>query len=222
MPQGDPSSNTYLSEALSALPLFPLSNVVFFPGTLLPLHVFEPRYRAMVRDCLQTHRSMAVVRVLQGPLDTHGLPPLEPIAGIGVIVEWVELADGRFNILLRGEARARLTELPFSPPYRRAQAELVPDLDEEPSEQDRLSLLSLAQAFAAQARALHPNFDFSLPAHPSMALATQLIAAHLVLDIPTRQELLETLSPRERTRRLLDVLAAQHVTLRSSHPRTIH
>lgn len=70
------------------LPLFPLPDTVFFPHTLLPLHVFEPRYRAMVADCLGGEKRMVVVRLVPGwEQDYYGRPPIHTVAGAGELVE---------------------------------------------------------------------------------------------------------------------------------------
>ena len=115
--------------ALADLPVFPLPQVVLFPHAMLPLHVFEPRYRAMLKDCLETHKLMAVALVLDAnDRDEHGNPRMAQIAGVGLIVEHQQLPDGRSNILLHGQGRVRLEELPFVPPYRRA-ARLRPCLE---------------------------------------------------------------------------------------------
>jgi Lon protease-like protein len=223
-------------QALADLPLFPLPHTVLFPGALLPLHVFEPRYRVMTKHCLATHRALAVVLITdprferaprserspfseppprseREPMSGRELPAIAPVAGAGVIVEAAELPDGRFNILLRGEARVRLNELSFLPPYRRAEATIVPDEGEEPDERDLLALVSLVGSFTATIRAENPAFDFQLPPNLPGSLASNLVAQHLVLDAGVRQELLETLDPRERVRRTLDVLALQHSSL---------
>jgi uncharacterized protein len=102
----------YLDEAaLARLPLFPLPSTVFFPGTELPLHVFEPRYRDMVRHCLAGDRAMAVVLLEAGfEKDYDGRPPIHPVAGAGVVVQAEELADGRWNIVLWGTDRVRILE----------------------------------------------------------------------------------------------------------------
>src|SRR5579859_4677506 len=121
-----PSSVRDLAPALDALPIFPLPQTVLFPGALLPLHVFEPRYRTMVKDCLGTHKAMAVALIREtGERDTNRHPTIEAIAGVGMIIDHVELPDGRYNILLHGRARVKLTELPFVPPYRRARGVIL-------------------------------------------------------------------------------------------------
>src|SRR3954452_14145873 len=120
------SSVRDLAPALDALPIFPLPQTVLFPGALLPLHVFEPRYRAMVKDALGTHKAMAIALIREGhERDVHGHPSIETITGLGVIIDHVQLADGRYNILLHARRRVQLEELPFVPPCRRARHMLL-------------------------------------------------------------------------------------------------
>ncbi len=203
-----------LAEALSALPLFPLPNTVLFPGALLPLHVFEPRYRALVRDALETHRSMSVVLILDdGPVDAEGHPSIARVAGVGTIVDHAELSGGRYNILLRGRARVRLSELPFEPPYRRASADVLVPPDEEVTPRELTALVSTATAFTTLVRERDRSFEFRLPRDAKPALLADLCAHHLVLDARERQAILETLSPRARAHRVTEVLAMQRHTL---------
>jgi len=217
----DPTSSSTARElgpALEALPLFPLPQTVLFPGALLPLHVFEPRYRAMVKDCLTTHRAMAVVLIREhGERASNRLPAIESVAGIGVIVDHVELPDGRFNILLRGRARVRLEELPFVPPYRRAHATLIGrQVTDEPPARDVAALLASAALFAADIRARDPDFDFQIPAHTPAGAAADLAAHHLLLDARERQALLEMVDVTARVRRTTEALASQHAALHST------
>jgi hypothetical protein len=85
------------------IPLFPLPNVVLFPRMPLPLHVFEPRYRAMVRDAAGGARLVGVT-LLRGDWqrEYHARPEVFACGSVGEIVRLEELADGRFNIVLRG------------------------------------------------------------------------------------------------------------------------
>ena len=103
-----------------ALPIFPLPDLTFFPHTMLPLHVFEARYRAMITDCLARDRRLAVVGLKPGyEAGYDGKPPVHQITGVGRIVQWERLATGRFNVLLRGEGRVRIDrELPTDTLYR--------------------------------------------------------------------------------------------------------
>jgi Lon protease-like protein len=115
---------------LTQIPVFPLPDVVFFPDTVLPLHVFEPRYRRMVADCLAADRRLAVVMLRPGwERDYPGRPPVHAIAGAGEIMQSERLADGRYNILLDGQARIRIEEEPATDlPYRVVRARPLPDV----------------------------------------------------------------------------------------------
>jgi len=116
-----------LRAAVDALPLFPLPEVVFLPHTLLPLHVFEPRYRQLVLDVMAGDGILGVP-AWAGPAGETGLPPLLPICGVGRIVRHQSLPDGRSNIVLLGLGRVRLDEeLPPDRPYRRWRSTLLPD-----------------------------------------------------------------------------------------------
>src|SRR5207244_877992 len=95
------------------VPIFPLPDLTFFPHTMLPLHIFEGRYRAMVTDCLARDKRMAVVGLKPGFEDSYeGKPPVYAVAGVGRILRWDRLAHGRYNIPLTGDpaVRQRLLE----------------------------------------------------------------------------------------------------------------
>src|SRR6266850_7706598 len=116
-------------EALAALPIFPLPNCVLLPGGLLPLHVFEPRYRQLTRDCLAGHHLMGIARLRPGVQDHYpGRPPVYERCGVGRIICSEELPDGRFALLLRGVARVEIArELPAERNYRLVEAKPLAD-----------------------------------------------------------------------------------------------
>jgi uncharacterized protein len=93
------------------LPLFPLPNVVLFPAALLPLHIFEPRYRAMVADALDGERLIGMVLPRPGwEQDYDGAPAVYPVGCAGFITHADRLADGRYNIVLRGYQKFRIQQ----------------------------------------------------------------------------------------------------------------
>jgi Lon protease-like protein len=112
------------------IPIFPLPSVVFFPHTLLPLHIFEARYRQMLADCLAGERRLAVVLLKPGwEADYYGRPPVCSVAGAGEIVASEGLPDGRSNILLKGLGRIMIEgEIPSPKPYRIARASWLDDV----------------------------------------------------------------------------------------------
>jgi ATP-dependent Lon protease len=203
-----------IDAALGALPLFPLPHVVLFPRALLPLHVFEPRYRTMLKDCLETHRAMAIVLVPDpNDVDAHGHPKIARVAGVGLIVEHEELADGRANIVIHGHSRVAIEELPFVPPYRIARATLIEDVNTPVSDTDRAALLSTASSLVAELTRRDPRFSFALPPSLPPGRIADLCAHHLIVDAGTRQELLEERDVCERVRRITGELALQRTTL---------
>jgi Lon protease-like protein len=110
------------------VPIFPLPNVVFFPQTILPLHVFEPRYRRLVNDVLGGDRRFAVFLLKPGEgRDALGAPAPFEFGCLGEIVRADALPDGRFNLLLIGLVRIRIQEFLSDVPYRMVGATLVPE-----------------------------------------------------------------------------------------------
>lgn len=214
-PAGNEPSD--IAGALAALPLFPLPNAVLFPGTFLPLHVFEPRYRSMVQDVLQSHRALAVVMITgKDPVDAYGHPPIAEVAGVGVIVDHVELPGGRYDILLRGRARVRLHELPFVSPYRRAEARMIHPPDEDVPPHELMALMSSASAFVALLDKAQGGFEFRFPPHAPPGTLADFCAHQLVLDPRERQVILETPEPRARVRRVAEALVVQRLAFGAS------
>lgn len=102
--------------------IFPLPGAILFPGMQLPLHIFEPRYRAMVKDALARDRRIGMIQ----PQRAADGAPLFQIGCLGKIAEVEALDDGRFNLVLEGEARFRvLRELDAITPFRQIEAELL-------------------------------------------------------------------------------------------------
>ena len=110
------------------IPLFPLPNVVLFPDVFLPLHVFEPRYREMVADALEGDRIIGMVMLRAGYEDEYeGNPPIYAVGCAGVITNAQRLEDGRYNIVLGGLAKFRITGEDHRRPYRVAEIEALPE-----------------------------------------------------------------------------------------------
>lgn len=107
------------------IPLFPLPNVVFFPRTYLPLHIFEPRYRAMVADAAADGQCIGMALLKEGwEGDYHENPPIFAIGCVGRLATVQRLADGRSNILLQGIERYEIREEHYDKPYREATIDL--------------------------------------------------------------------------------------------------
>ena len=108
--------------------LFPLPNVVLFPQVMLPLHVFEPRYRRLTADALAGDRLITMALLRPGwEADYHGRPAVYSAGCAGRLERCEPLEDGRFNILLRGLSRFRVVEEHAGEPYRLATVEVLSD-----------------------------------------------------------------------------------------------
>ena len=127
------------------IPLFPLPGVVLLPGTLLPLHIFEPRYRAMVADALAGSRTIGMAMLKPGWETAEDNPAVHAVGGAGEIVESEELEDGRYNILLQGLFRYRIVREETGPtPYRTASVVEIASIPfASPDEETRVSRTAL-------------------------------------------------------------------------------
>lgn len=149
-----------LREQLSSVPIFPLPAATLLPQELMPLHIFEPRYREMIRDVLDGERPLAIARLAPGwESNYEGRPAVEPICGVGFVFANKLLPDGRYDIGLAGVARARIVEeLPSDKLYREARLELLDDVwpaagpESLMTEEDRVRALIFQLAVARPGR----------------------------------------------------------------------
>jgi len=163
---------------ITGLPLFPLPDAFLFPGALVPLHVFEPRYLQMVGDLLDTAGRLAL-----GCLDPAGAarpegPAVLPVAGLGEIVSHRRLDDGRYLIWLLGLDRLRIAEAPSDRLYRRVQADVI---EEEPGDPQLSAALAPRLRDAVAARML-PGVQLA------DGLDTGLLADLLFQHLPLSRE----------------------------------
>ncbi len=196
----EPISDTELEE----LPIFPLPQCVLLPGGLLPLHVFEPRYRELTRYCLEGNRPMAVARLrpqreLREAPD-RARPAVFQHVGVGRIICSEELEDGRFLLLVRGVARVVIDrELPASKSFRRVVAHRLGDCEADPEKVRHLhqQLMALCDRLAVVldegGRQLRELACGDIP-----GACADAVAAALMMDADERQALLEQTNPHAR------------------------
>lgn len=201
-------------EDLAALPVFPLPNVVLFPGALLPLHIFESRYREMAREVLAGRKLMGIVRLKPGfEQDYDGRPPVFEVCGVGSVIESVEHADGRYDITLRGLARARIMEeLPPRRPFREMRLLELEDgfSDAGVTSAWQRKLISLWSTLAPHLpESVRDLRALTRGAEGAGAYADRLAAA-LVGDPDGSQRLLAETDPAERLRLLTEKLQRVH------------
>jgi hypothetical protein len=187
------------------IPIFPLPDVMLFPNVSRPLHIFEPRYRAMVADALQGDRIIGMVLLRPGyEADYEGRPQVYPIGCAGVITDVEELPDGRFNIVLRGLVKFRVTGEDQSRPYRLAHVDAMPEL---PNDDEKVALRKQRQRLEALlvASLKGSGSEPIPPAIPDEDVVNGL-AQYLELDPIARQELLEQEGVLSRSHALINLL----------------
>jgi ATP-dependent Lon protease len=185
------------------LPIFPLS-VVLFPGTPLPLHIFEPRYKRMLADCLAGDRRFGITP----PPETSGIPGPGTIGCVAEVRVNQELPDGRSNIVVVGGSRFLLARLlDESLPYLVASVEpFEDDAGTDPPAEDVASLRQLFGHYFAGLRELNDSIpeDLTLPDDPA-SLSFQ-VAGGLECDLGVKQRLLAERSTARRIKALLLLL----------------
>jgi Lon protease-like protein len=188
-------------------PLFPLPNVVFFPKMYLPLHIFEPRYRAMVADAAAGERCIGMVLLKEGwEQDYYGNPPIFEMGCVGRLVSVQPLPDGRYNILLQGLHRFEVREQYFEKSYREARAALQPaEADAPLGPSVRRELLRVLEPYLASHEDGHQWQELVRPDVDDEVLVNSL-ATYLDLTSLEKQFLVEADGLLQRASRLRDLI----------------
>jgi uncharacterized protein len=204
----------------TTIPIFPLPNVVLFPNVFLPLHIFEPRYRAMLADALTGDRIIGMTLLQPGyEADYQGRPAVYPVGCAGVITHSERLPDGRSNVVLRGIEKFRILDEDTSREYRLAHIEPLP---ETPSENDKVLLkqrrnrLEALLAAAIERGGADPRFPAAIPDDDLVNALSQ----YLGLDPVERQALLERDGILARCDGLIELLEMK--TYSAGGPKSVH
>jgi Lon protease-like protein len=194
------------------IPLFPLGGVILFPRSQLPLHIFEPRYRAMVNDAVSGLGLIGMIQPLRD--DDDNLAPLHAVGCVGEIGGIEELDDGRFNIVLVGTNRFRLIEeAPSDEPYRLADVDIAAFDDSEP---DALASVQRAEVEREARRlgdALGLAIDWAAVNGLDDEMLINAIAQVAPFDAGAKQALLEADRLDARADLLVQLMQFQRVAL---------
>ncbi len=209
---------------LSAVPLFPLPNVVLFPRAVLPLHIFEERYKSMTADALEGQKLVAMALLRPGwEKSYYGRPAIEPVVCVGQIVSHERLPDGNYNLLLQGMMRARmlLEHSPGDRLYRMARLEPMVEaavLEIDLSEQRQQFIDLFAESGPLSRWCLARQFRQILNSAFPTAEVADLIAFNALEDVAFKQSLLCEPDVRRRVDRTLTGLLEMAARTRSSQP----
>ena len=203
--QSAPPGQTPSVEKLpTVIPIFPLEVTMLFPGVSRPLYIFEPRYRAMVADALKGDRIIGMTALRPGyEANYAGRPPIYEIGCAGVITDVEELSGGRYNIVLRGLVKFRVTGEDDSRPYRLARVEA---LHEELDEAEKAALRKQRERLEVL---VTKGSDSKVPTELSDEELVNLIAQYAPLDHAERQVLLELKSVLLRSQALIDLIESK-------------
>lgn len=182
------------NSGMNMLPLFPL-NTVLFPGQLLPLHIFEARYRQMIGECLQSGTPFGVVLIRDG--EEVGDPATEPhdVGTTAHIIQAERLEDGRLNIICVGRSRFRIQQTFHDRPYLRGEIDLWPwqPLEADPNDPRLVQIRArLDRYLKILSDMTQTEVKVEVPADP--ATLANLAASVLQIDADEKQLLLNTLS----------------------------
>jgi Lon protease-like protein len=196
--------------ALPRLPIFPLPGAVLLPHALVPLHIFEPRYRKMTRDCADGLRVLALANIPDDRAAAEQPPRVAPIVGVGVLARVDPLPDGRFDIVLRGILRARIEEeLATGEPYRLVQAAA---LDPRPGPAAAAKANDLKRMVLALSAALRNEESQALAQLAARAAdpgdLADIVAGALLASPRERQAVLDALGVEERLDFVIQAAAA--------------
>ncbi|MGQ0735438.1 MAG: LON peptidase substrate-binding domain-containing protein [Acidobacteriota bacterium] len=208
------------------IPIFPLPNVVLFPGVFLPLHIFEPRYRQLVSDVLGGDRMIGMVLLKPGfEPDYERSPAVYQTGCAGLVTHADRLSDGRFNIVLRGLERFRIVGEEGPSSTRLYRSALIAPLNEDQVSTDDAQLHEARQRLEAL---LAPLLSGTLaerglpPAMPDDELVNAL-SQYLELEPIEKQALLERNGPLARCQSLVELLEMKALSERGgSAPGQVH
>jgi len=200
------------------VPVMTLPNLAFFPQALLPLHIFEPRYRQMLRDVLASNRLFAVAgldeRLMRDPKQFE--PPYR-IASVGIIRACQKNDDGTSNLLLQGLCRVEIVHVVGEEPYRRIQVRALTSVSGDPTDENgslRLDLLRLLKLRLKQGAAMSTEMTDFMQTVEDPEVFVDLAAFGLCDDARLKQRLLETLDVHRRLSLFKSYLENEIATIR--------
>jgi Lon protease-like protein len=173
--------------------LFPIPGAILFPRAQLPLHIFEPRYREMVRDAVDSDGLIAIVQPQLVEVEDDAKQPLYPVGCVGEIVGLEELEDGRFNIVLNGSNRFRIvSEVQLETPYRNADLDVGAFDDREPGPLGMTERAEVEREARRLGDALGLAVDWSAVSRLDDEMLVNAIAQVAPFDVSAKQALLES------------------------------
>jgi len=194
------------------VPLFPLPGAILFPRSQLPLHIFEPRYREMVKDAIDGPGRIAMIQPHR--LDDDNEAPLYSVGCVGELVGVEELEDGRYNIVLLGSNRFRLVrETDVDTAYRCAEVDITTFNDEEPEPLQMIQRAEVEREARRLGDAMGLAVDWAAVAKLDDEMLVNAIAQVAPFDVGAKQALLEQETLEGRADLLVQLMQFQRIAV---------
>jgi Lon protease-like protein len=197
--------------SLKTISLFPLPNSVFYPGTVLPLHIFEERYRQMIGDAIDSGQWIGMVLLQPGYEEEYaGSPDINPVGCAGSLDQWNKHDDGKYDIVLCGQSRFRIIREVGDTLYRQAEVELLGNLNDQtidPAADRYKQLIGKFHAFTSQLPLDNAQkVEMDLQDCKTLGEAVDRVAYFFDQPLPDRQHFLEELDVIIRFQQVYDLI----------------
>ena len=190
------------------LPLFPLDNVVFFPSTILPLHIFEERYKQMVQDSSDSH-NLICMTLLSPEMGQEDSESLANTGCIGRIINNEESDDGKKNIILYGLKRIEITKVLYDKPYREVEIKIIETSNSDNSEAFKKRILDLTNKWNLLLDGYTDDYKIKIENSSTLSKITDSLSSSMVAKASDRQLLLEEFDEKIRAEKIIEVLESR-------------
>jgi Lon protease-like protein len=197
--------------SLKTIALFPLPNSIFYPGTVLPLHIFEERYRQMVSDAIDSSKWIGMVLLKPGYEEEYdGSPKINPVGCAGSLEQWNKHDDGKYDIVLHGQSRFRIVREVGDTLYRQAEVELLNNVNDQsvdPSDNLYKHLIGKFHAFTSQLPLDNAQkVEMDLQDCKTLGEAVDRVAYFFDQPLSDRQHSLEELDVKKRYQQVQELI----------------
>ena len=190
------------------LPLFPLDNVVFFPSTILPLHIFEERYKQMVQDSSDSH-NLICMTLLNPEMGQEDSESLANTGCIGRIINNEESDDGKKNIILYGLKRIEIKKVLYDKPYREVEIKIIETSSSDNSEAFKKRIMDLTNKWNLLLDGYTDDYKIKIENSSTLSKITDSLSSSMVAKASDRQLLLEEFDEKIRAEKIIEVLESR-------------
>ncbi|MDG2445748.1 MAG: LON peptidase substrate-binding domain-containing protein [Thermodesulfobacteriota bacteirum] len=197
-----------ISSLPNTVPLFPLDNVVFFPNTILPLHIFEERYKQMISDSQDSH-NLICMALFNSEIENDDSKALSTTGCVGKIINNEEDDEGKKNIILYGLKRIKIDKVLYNKPYREAEISIIDTIPSDNSTAFKKRIIELVDNWNLLIDGYSDNFKIQVENDVSLSKLTDSLSSSMVAKAKERQLLLEELNETLRAEKVIEILESR-------------